>query len=384
MLVQKKLGSDNQSQTIINNSISKLAYLFRFTLDESYIRLFTVQSRGRFSNPFIGADVSSHPSVSEADVINLHWINGGFLSLKSIYNLGKLNKPVVWVLHDMWAFTGGCHYNVECEKFINKCHNCPSLKSPGEKDKSSKIFREKEKLIKDINLTIVTPSIWLSEEAKRSELFKDKRIENIPYPIDLDVYKPVQKTEARNKLNLPKNKFLILFGSMTVKDERKGFNFLIESLKLFADKNRDVKNNIELIVFGSAGKEQLDSIPFRVNYFGRFKNESEIVSCYNSADVFMAPSLQDNLPNTVLESIACGVPVLGFNIGGLPDMVEHMKNGYLAELKSVNDLEKGIEWFYDKRNQMDELSKYAREKAVSSFNQTAISEKYLNLYKSLI
>jgi glycosyltransferase involved in cell wall biosynthesis len=384
ILVQAKKGSEHDVFSTVNDPFSKLAYLFRIFQDESYIRLFTIQKRGRFSNPSFGTDVSSHPQIQNADIINLHWINGGFLSLQSLNQLKKLGKPIVWTLHDMWAFTGGCHYNLGCEKFLAACGNCPSLNFSRDADLSSKIFEDKRITFKEFNITVVTCSKWLADEAKRSELLKDKRIENIPNPVDIEVYKTKGKNESRKILKLPSDKFLILFGSMNTKDERKGLKCLLDSLSHLAKKNNDLISKIELIVFGSFDKNLIERIPFAVHNLGRFNNESEIVACYNAADIFVAPSLQDNLPNTILESIACGTPVVGFTVGGIPDMIDHKKNGYLAELKSIDDLSNGILWFYNNRDVAKEISDNAREIAVKKFNPQLVGEKYKKLYQSLI
>ena len=384
ILVQNKKSREQNVFSIVDSPFSKLSYLFRFFKDESFIRLYTVQRRGRFSNPAFGTDISFHQLLKEADLINLHWINGGFISIQSLKELKILNKPIVWTLHDMWAFTGGCHYNLGCEKFFTTCKNCPSLKFPGNNDLSSKIFNEKKQVYKNFNLTIVTCSKWLAEEANKSELLKDKKVKNIFNPVDPEVYKPVDKYEARKKINLPHDKFLILFGSMNTKDERKGLKYLLDSLHLIAKKDNELKNKIELIVFGSADNNILKEVPFVVNSFGRFKSETEVVLSYNSADIYLAPSLQDNLPNTVLESIACGTPVVAYNVGGISEMIDHKLNGYLAELKSVNDLSDGILWFYNNRERAHELSDNARKKAVENFNPLLIGKRYFDLYKTLV
>ncbi|MCU0414204.1 MAG: glycosyltransferase [Ignavibacteriaceae bacterium] len=230
LLVQRKLSSDPKVYSTTTNLFSTLRYNVRFILDEGYIRLLTNQSRGRFSNPLIGANLADHPIVKSSDIINLHWINGGFLSLDTLKKLGKLGKPIVWTLHDMWAFTGGCHYSLDCRKFESSCGNCPSLKFSGEKDASNKIFSHKI-FFSELNLTIVTCSKWLKQETEKSLILGQKRVENIPNPIDTEIYQKYDTSTTRRKLGLADEKFYILFGAMNTKDERKGFKFLIESLK---------------------------------------------------------------------------------------------------------------------------------------------------------
>ena len=256
LLVQKKSSPDHKVQSTTNSFISRLHYNLRFALDEGYIRLLTNQQRGRFSNPFIGIDIADHPLIINSDIINLHWINGGFLSLNTLKKLGELGKPIVWTLHDMWAFTGGCHYSLDCRKFEKECNYCPSLKQSGKNDKSNKIFSEK-KYFKELNLTIVTCSKWLKLEAEKSALLGEKKILNIPNPLDTEFYKPLDKILSRKKLGLSENKIYILFGAMNLVDERKGFRYLLDSLNKLASGSPDTKVKIEILVFGKANDETL-------------------------------------------------------------------------------------------------------------------------------
>jgi glycosyltransferase involved in cell wall biosynthesis len=383
LLVQKKSSPDDKVQSTTNNFLSRLHYNLRFALDEGYIRLLTNQKRGRFSYPFIGIDITNHPLIISSDVINLHWINGGFLSLDILGKIGKLGKPIVWTLHDMWAFTGGCHYSLDCRKFEKECNYCPLLKQSGKNDKSNKIFSEK-KFFKELNLTIVTCSKWLKQEAERSALLGEKKILNIPNPLDTEFYKPSDIILSRKKLGLSENKICILFGAMNLIDERKGFGYLLNSLNKLASESPDNKDKIEILVFGKTKDETLNSIPFKCHYFGNLKSEDEIIACYNSADIFIAPSLQDNLPNTVVESLACGTPVVSFNVGGLPDMIDHLKNGYLAQVGSVEDLVNGINWYINNPANHDQLRLNARERAVKNFSREVVAKQYKELYRSII
>ena len=383
LLVQRKLSPDDKVKSTTNNFLSRLHYNLRFALDEGFIRLFTNQQRGRFSNPLIGIDIADHPLIINSDVINLHWINGGFLSLNNLKKMGKLGKPIVWTLHDMWAYTGGCHYSLNCRKFESECNYCPSLKRSGKNDVSNKIFSEK-KFFNELNLTIVTCSKWLKQEAERSALLSKKRIVNIPNPLNTDLFRPLDKTAARKKLGLSDNKTYLLFGAMNIIDERKGFKYLLKSLNKLASDSPGTKDTTEILVFGKANNEILNSIPFKCNYFGNLKSEEEVIACYNSADIFIAPSLQDNLPNTVLESLSCGTPVISFNIGGLPDMIDHLGNGYLAHAGSIEDLVNGIKWYINNKGNYVQLRLNAREKVVNNFSQEVVAKKYKELYTSLI
>jgi glycosyltransferase involved in cell wall biosynthesis len=171
---------------------------------------------------------------------------------------------------------------------------------------------------------------------------------------------------------------------MNIIDERKGFKYLLKSLNKLASDSPGTKDTTEILVFGKANNEILNSIPFKCNYFGNLKSEEEVIACYNSADIFIAPSLQDNLPNTVLESLSCGTPVISFNIGGLPDMIDHLGNGYLAHAGSIEDLVNGIKWYINNKGNYVQLRLNAREKVVNNFSQEVVAKKYKELYTSLI
>ena len=383
LLVQKKNSADLRVKSTTKNLLSKLHYYSRFVSDEGYIRLFTNQKRGRFSNPYIGLDISNESLLRSSDIVHLHWINGGYLSLSSLKKLKQINKPIVWTLHDMWAFTGGCHYSLECRKFEKECNYCPSLRYKGKNDTSNRIFHGKS-FFEELNLTFVTCSNWLKLEAEKSQLLKGKRVMNIPNTLDTNLYKPLDEKAARNKLGLKKDKIYILFGAMNIVDERKGFKHLLGGLTKLASELDNKKDEIEIIIYGKANEKLLDSIPFKRNYFGNFKNEEDIIYCYNAADIFIAPSLQDNLPNTVLESLSCGTPVVAYNVGGLPDMIDHLNNGYLAEANSVEDLTNGLKWYLKNKSNVESLSLNARNKVIKNFSQKIVAGKYEELYRSLI
>ncbi len=382
LLVQSKKHNEENIFSIQSSFINKISFSIRTILDELTIRTLTLQSRGRFSFPFWGADITNNDILKNSSIINLHWINGGFLSLSSLNKIGKLKKPIVWTLHDMWAFTGGCHYSSGCDKFINYCSNCPSLIFKSDNDLSNKIFNKKIELFENLNLTIITCSNWLAEEASKSSLLKDKKIFVVPNPLGTKTFKPIDKKIARDSLKLPVDKKLILIGAMNLKDERKGFRFLIESLDNLINSKLGI--DTELIVFGKLGNDSLQRIPIKTHQLGKLKNEDEIIYAYNSADIYVAPSLQDNLPNTVMEAMGCGVPVVAFNVGGIPDMIDHNINGILATPRSSEELANGIKRLLTDDNLRKTFSINARDKVVKNFDEKIVAEKYLEVYKTLI
>ena len=384
LLVQLKQSNDPGVISLVQTFGDKLKYYKRFLEDELSIRTLSVSTRGRFTFPYFGLDPSRNKVINEADIINLHWTNGGFLSLKSLSNIGKMNKPIVWTLHDMWSFTGGCHYNVDCEKFIDKCGFCPSLKIKARGDLSSKIYFSKSEIYNGLNLEIITSSNWLRKEAGKSSLFRHKDIQTIPTPMDTKLFRPLDMKMIRKKLNLPIEKKLILFASMNLNDERKGFRYLIQALSLLKKNNVDMYNKTGLVMFGSLDEKVLNNIPFQVYQFGKISSQERIVECYNAADLFVAPSLQDNLPNTVIESTCCGTPVVAFDIGGMPDMIDHLENGYLAELKSSEDLAKGINTLLSNPDMFVKFSLACRVKAEKLYNEDKIAHQYKELYNKII
>ncbi len=379
VLVQLKEKDADDIESAVKSPLQKYFFAVRFLIDYFLIKIFTNEKRGRFSFPFGGANLFKIKSIKDADIIHLHWVNQGFFSLKTFRELAKLNKPIVWTLHDMWPFTGGCHYSGECKNFLIECNNCPSLKFSGPNDFSHQIFIGKINSYRNLNLNIVACSRWLAEKAKNSFLLKSFPVSSIPNSIDTNLYKPIDKKTARRILNLPGDKKLVLFGTMNLKEERKGFQYLKKSLIKLNDNFPNLKSKMELVVFGASDEKVFEDIPFKTNFLGRLKNIDDVIYSYNSADIFVASSLEDNLPNTVMEALACGVPVAAFNIGGMPDMINHKDNGYLAEPKSIESLADGIYWLLNNSNET--LSINSRKKVVENFTPELVGEMYKSFYK---
>lgn len=384
LLVQTQLTKEEGVTTVATTGFEKKLAFGRFALDRLYFffREKSKSVRFAFSPANVGIDVSRHALVADADVVHLHWINFGFLSLKSIGQLTQLNKPIVWTLHDMWAFTGGCHYSGTCMHYQTHCQSCPFLKKPSPTDLSYQVFEQKLRLYKDAPITFVTCSQWLARLAKESTLLRQFDIRAIPNPIDTTVYLPLDRSKARQSLGLPLNKKLVLFGAMNTQDRRKGFVYLIEALTLLKN-TADHSERIELVVFGKANPETLDNLPFRVNYLGTVSEQTKLVDVYNAVDVFVLPSLEDNLPNTVIESLACGTPVVAFDTGGIPEMIDHGQNGYLARYQSGEDLAAGVSQTLFQEDQ-ERLRNEARRKVMEHFTEEIVAKQYLQLYRELV
>jgi glycosyltransferase involved in cell wall biosynthesis len=300
--------------------------------------------KGLFSSFKYGIDIAKHPSVIEADVIYLHWINS-LVNYRILKKILKTNKPVYWFMHDMFAITGGCHHSFDCTNYQTKCGNCPYHRTGNVfTDLSKRQFRIKQNLYNQFdNLAFITPSKWLFDCAKKSGLTRNKRIYHIPNLIDTGVFKPINKDAARRLFSLESNKKIIGFGAdAALINYYKGWKYLSEALQILSKDDLLKDISIEVLIFGSSyAKEIAENIPFPVHFLGRLYDEYSVVMVYNSVNVFVIPSLAENFPNTVLESIACGTPVVGFDVGGIPDMV-NQNTGYLAKYKDSEDLAKQI------------------------------------------
>lgn len=336
--------------------------------------------RFSFSLANFGHNISKHPLVQAADVLHLHWINQGFLSLQNIRQLAGLGKPLVWTLHDMWAFSGGCHYSRGCDHFQHACGQCPFLRRPGPGDLSHRIWLRKKRLFPP-DLHFVTCSNWLAEVARGSSLLRDRPVTAIPNPIDTEAFKPLPaagRAEFRRAYGIAPGAFVLLFAAMKVSDPRKGFHLLQESLAHLRRENPRL--SLEIVVLGQAEPEALASLPYPTHAPGLVRDQAELARLYGAADVFVIPSLEDNLPNTVMEALACGTPVAGFATGGIPEMVGHRQEGFIAPQGDSRQLAHGIHWVLNGEVSLETLRGSAREKAVREYADAIVARQYLQIY----
>jgi glycosyltransferase involved in cell wall biosynthesis len=331
-----------------------------------------------------GTDITTYPEFKEADTIHLHWVNQGMLSLKDLKKILQSGKPIVWTMHDMWPCTGICHHARECDKYHKECHHCPYLYNGGaKKDLSHQTFKKKKELYQLSPITFITCSQWLKERAGQSALLEQHPIVHIPNPIKTNLFTPRNKVEARQKCNLPTDKKLILFGSVKITDKRKGIDYFIESCKILAEKHPELVNNLGVAVYGKESEQLKSLVPFQVYALDYISNEKELVNVYNAVDLYVTPSLEENLPNTIMEAMACGIPCVGFNVGGIPEMIDHLHNGYVADYKSAEDFANGIHWTLSE-SEYQSLSEEARRKVTSSYSESTIAKKYIEVYNKII
>ncbi len=371
-------------QNLSKSFFSKFFAAFGIMLERITAKLFTKNVPIPFSFPVWGKDISGHQLVKSADIIHLHWINHAFLRPQDIAKLSDLNKPIVWTFHDSNAFTGGCHVRYDCDHFLKECGNCPVLKYHGPDDSSRQIWKKKENAYSKLDLTIIAPSRWMAESVKKSSIFGSAYVINIPNTVDTNVFKPTAKLEARAKLGLDPGKFILMSGFMpSRKDLHKGTPYLIEAINLFINNHQVSPDSVELLVFGNRDEKNVPEFSIPTTFLGTISDDEKLALCYSAADVFLAPSLEDNLPNTVMESLACGTPIAAFTTGGIPDMVKHKYNGYLAEYRSSADLAAGIAWIYNYPDKA-ELNFNARQTVEDYFSEGSIAGQHIELYKSLL
>lgn len=373
MLVQSKssddftvIGSQTKLQKTSQNLLPHIDYL--------PVRRYKNRTKTLFSpNWFPFSSMVNRINEISPDLVHLHWINHGMLRIE---DFSKIKAPIVWSLHDMWAFTGGCHYDEACGTYKKNCGCCPVLGSYKSNDLSRKVWNRKQRAFGKINhLNIIGLSQWLADCAKQSFLFKNTPVFNLPNPIDTKAFSPFDKQQARELFNLPKNKKLILFGAMeATSDPRKGFKALSEALLKLKT------NNFEFVVFGSSQPNKPPIFNGKINYLGRIHDDISLKALYSAVDVFVAPSLQENLSNTIMESLACSTPVVGFDIGGNSDLIEHKKNGYLAKPYDTTDLAHGIDWVLNSKS-YNQLCEKAREKILKTFDSRIVVKQYIELYR---
>lgn len=324
----------------------------------------------------ISPNIELVSQLPDFDIINLHWV-AGFVDVHDLFDTISDDKKIVWELHDMNALTGGCHYDDNCDKFIAGCHQCPQLGGKENQDLSYQVWERKKRLFDQVGkdrLHFVTPSKWLGENIQKSSIFGKYDVSVIPYGLDTSIFKPRNKAFCREIFDIPQEKKVILFVSDSVTNKRKGFHLLLEAL----NKSSQVK---DVVVCAVGGLEVAGYQHENIIQLGNINDDRLLSMAYSMADVFVIPSLQDNLPNTVLESLSCGTPVVGFPVGGIKDMISYGENGFLSEEISVDSLAKEIEKFLRDPDIFD-LDKI-REKAVEMYNLQGQAQKMYNLYLKL-
>lgn len=355
---------------------AKFSARFRPHIGAQIMKFQQSTNRALHSPALLPGGLAARLAKREVSVVNLHWING---EMCSIAELGKIDLPIVWTLHDMWPFCGTEHYasNTRWKDGYKRNNRTPN-------DRGIDIdrwtwARKRHHWKRPIQL--VAPSQWLADCARSSALMGSWPVEVIPNPVDLDLWKPRERILARDLFGLPREPKLVLFGAMGgTSDPRKGSDLLLGAL----DRLAKVGAKLELVIFGQRSPKDPTSLGFPVHYMGHIHDEVALAMLYAAADVFVLPSRQDNLPNTGVEAQASGRPVVAFDIGGLKDIVRHRDTGYLARPFDVDDLAEGISWVLDGEERFQALSTAAASLAAVKYAGTKVAERYVALYGDVL
>ncbi len=379
MLCGIRQQPDTTVSEFLHGNMKKTMFQFGIKLNQLPLTRYKTNKNYFFSADGRGHGVYKRINEINPDIVHIHWINHAFMSLREFE---KLNMPIVVSCHDMWYFTGGCHYDEECGRYRIGCGTCPALGSRSANDLSAKGYEKRHSIYNRLskNLTIVGLSRWMADSAKESNLFTNNRVIHLPNGINTSLFKPIDKAMARDLLNLPQNKKLILFGAVDpTSDIRKGYNHLKEALTM-------IKSDAELIVFGDErnSTRRIDGDRFKEHHVGHIKDEITLTLLYNAADITIVPSRQENLPNVIMESMACATPVVAFNVGGNCDMIEHNVNGYLATPFQAADMAAGIDKLLSNNNILSEAGKNARAKVIAEFDIRNVTTRYIDLYKQIL
>lgn len=311
-----------------------------------------------------------------ADVVHLHWVN---CEMMSIEDIGKINKPVVWTLHDMWAFCGAEHVTEDVrwrEGYTTQSR--PTHESGFDLDRW--VWRRKRRAWR-IPMHMVTPSHWLGECVRQSTLMRDWPVSVVPNAINTEVWRPIDKTLARHLMGLPPERRVLLFGTFGANSARhKGFDLLQSALQHL----RGQANDLQLVVFGQLAPRDPIDVGFPVHYAGHLHDDLSLRVLYSAADAMVVPSRVEAFCQTASEALACGTPVIAFAATGLLDVVKHQQTGYLAKAFDTEDLARGIEWVFANSERYADLCAFARRDAVERFSYSVVAKKYLTIYETAI
>jgi glycosyltransferase involved in cell wall biosynthesis len=316
------------------------------------------------------------PLARGGDIVNLHWV-ARFVAVETVPELAR-QAPVVWTLHDMLPFTGGCHYDHGCGKWRAGCGACPQLGSTAGRDRSSRIFDRKQRAYAAIpreRLAIVAPSRWLALEARRSPLFGRFHAEVIPNPLDLATFRPVPMSEARRGLGLPEDRPIVLFAADHVGNARKGAADLLQAMAELSDPR---------VLLVALGEGDLPQGPTETRKLGPFRDDLDLARAYAAADLFVLPSVQDNLPNTLVESLACATPVLGTEVGGIPDLVIPGETGMLVPPRHPRALRELLDAMLRELNRLAWMGRQGRALVERECAPAVAASRYARLFDRLL
>ncbi len=366
-----------------NSPIRKTIALANHALDKLDFLKYEASSKIRFqfNHASIGIDISEHPLVKEADIIHFHWVHKGFLSFKGLEKLLKLKKKFIWTCHDLWPVTGGCYYTWGCDHLKQGCFDCKFLSKPGNPDRSTHWYNIKDMLWGKGEVRFITPSRWLAEIGNTSKMFQSpqqKPIKAIPNAINTQFFAPVNAENKRllkQNLGLDPDLPVILFSAANLNNPAKGFEYFLQCMKDLVQ----LKARIQFLVLGRNYEQPMpDHLPAK--FVGFESDINSILSYYQASNIYVTTAIEDNLPTTVMEALSCGLPCIGFRIGGIPELIDDAKNGFILDSGDVKSLTRLL---LDQEINWNELGLQARLKAENTYDTKIVVDQIVEEYRSL-
>jgi glycosyltransferase involved in cell wall biosynthesis len=359
-------------------------------LSSAIQRFYIYPNRTSLSNTMFtfyqpGLDLTCLEIVHSADIIHLHSIIDE-MTPQMVKQLMLLKRPIVWTLHDQWAFTGGCHYSAGCMGYCSDCESCPQLE-PDPLKITEALLKDKRELFDNPLLTIVTPSRWMADCAAKSTVFRNHRIEVIPNGIDTSVFSPMPKAYAKKMFGINKKRKTILFCAFDGDEKRKGFSDFTAAIG-YAMSNPEFRRKVEKfefeLLFLGGSEQTFDQMKLPVKNLGLFDSDAKISMAYAAADLFVLPSLEDNFPNTMLEAMSCGTPVIAYSTGGIPEAITDGDNGLIVPTGDYRKLGDAICSLMKNEELLKHMGGRAREKALREFTIDTQATRHFHLYEALL
>lgn len=381
MLVQEKYGDDPRVMGPSTN-FKKALNKVRPYVEPMFLKIVGQSPTSAFTSAWLPSSTLSALARLTPDIVHLHWICDGQMAIEQLRHLAR---PVVWTLHDMWPMTGGCHYAGACAGYRRQCGHCPILTSNSDRDRSRRGMNRKSRAYSALNLTLACPSQWMHQCARQSALFANTPAVTVPYSLDTTVYAPSDSALARTKLRLPATeRLLMLSASDPARDRRKGAHVLLEAVALLHKRNPTLATGLSIAIVGCREGLQQGACPVPIHYLGRMTDDLALATCFAAADIVVAPSLEDNLPNTIMEALACGRPVIGSKVGGIPDLITSGHNGMLVPPGNADGLATALAECLTSPAQLERMGQNARSMAASRYSPSTAASAYHGIYRQIM
>lgn len=358
--------------------------MWRFVWERFVIwsnNLFSRKNLFKVSIANTGYDITNTKEFQDANIIHLHWVNQGMLSLDCLRKIILSGKRIVWTMHDMWQCTAICHHAYSCERFKSECQECPFLRFPSKSDLAHKVFKKKKDLFENSGINIVTVSKWLEKQAKASTLLHNCPTQVIPNTLSLSDFVILDKAECRKAFGIPQEKNVIIFGAVRIDDPIKGFPMLIQAIQHLIDNGGYTAQQLHLITFGIF-KDEKPVLPIAHTDMGWIGSNAILPQLYSAADVAVSASHYETFGQTLIEALACGCIPVSFGNSGQTDIIEHKQNGYLADYLATDSLAHGIDWALTDGKNIDKEK--LREEVINKYSGNVVAEEYIKLYNKLL